>query len=1052
MSLTMTGAYCEDGTASILTAGQERSLPVRINAGRDLYAVTFSANGEHLLSSGRDQNVQVWRVQDGRRVATIDAKDVLCLAVSNNGKWIAGGTWHGYVSGVWDAETYETVWKRKEDYLDIYAVDFSPDSTKLVSASWNWTATIWDVASGEKIHKLLVSNQTHLDRKPPETKTSGHETNKLQHKQAVVAAKFSSDGNRIATATYQSIHVWDIHGQLLVVIPVTVTPWYNTSLLWFNDQIFVVSGSTIKQLDASTGSTVSAWLVPNSDFHSCIAIPRHGNFITCSTSCFVTLWDTSTHLQISLIEHAENICSIELSPDNMSLAIGGSHGTIITDGLSHFIGLCFEIGDAALDAWKNDQLEDVEALLTTAIHQHQHSGYHSLAARALVRARLQHWDEALVDAQMAIDAQPSMIAYIAKSLAHVGKSEKDKAYLACDITFEHSHSSRIPLLLPIKAIVMFMAGEHHVAISYMDSPTAAVRYNSTCHTIQAYMYLLLGNTHIESSDYESAIDLLERARAHVQPGQDRLPLVVSLMSGWKFDDFHITVRQRLCEALYVSGRRKDAAESLLEMVNGFDEVYTSELITKWVSNFTHQCLSAPESGGDAVSTPTEDANMVTVHGTPTPLLREWAQAKLAHHSWKDALLSAVDFIVSRFTLYRAIYERLETIGCTIDASKCFRQMVDELVEDVPDESKWVFDSRRRCMEKLASSGDTAVSGERHGGAVSHYPTSLALKPATLQNLLIKRSQAYMAKGLWVEALNDANKVIELDPLSPWGYERRHAALHKAGVYENAVGAFEAMLSRLLESSDPEIRALHWQYIDPRETRKTIRKAVQDVIHDSPRVLINTLSGRLCDKSQQAVSFESHAAFNKLVSSMTTCIDDVRIKHEITEYYRYGMFSHKWEDNEPLFEQVIRMVVHKLEESPTHDKLKMFCKIVQDAGLQWAWSDTCCINKADHFVLEEALVAMFRWYEGSALTVVFLFDVLSPSRRGALMRSIWNTRAWTFQEYHASKVVRFYTKDWKLYIHEPRRSQPQRVARDHLGDGGGNRCFGSSLDGTPTRLG
>ena len=38
------------------------------------------------------------------------------------------------------------------------------------------------------------------------------------------------------------------------------------------------------------------------------------------------------------------------------------------------------------------------------------------------------------------------------------------------------------------------------------------------------------------------------------------------------------------------------------------------------------------------------------------------------------------------------------------------------------------------MEKLESSGDTAVSDERHGGAVSHYPTSLVL-----QNLLIKRS-------------------------------------------------------------------------------------------------------------------------------------------------------------------------------------------------------------------------------------------------------------------------------------------------------------------------
>ena len=56
------------------------------------------------------------------------------------------------------------------------------------------------------------------------------------------------------------------------------------------------------------------------------------------------------------------------------------------------------------------------------------------------------------------------------------------------------------------------------------------------------------------------------------------------MSGWKIDNLHITVRQCLCKTLYVAGCRKDAAESLLEMVNSFDEeVHTSELITKWVS-------------------------------------------------------------------------------------------------------------------------------------------------------------------------------------------------------------------------------------------------------------------------------------------------------------------------------------------------------------------------------------------------------------------------------------------------------------------------------------
>ena len=65
-------------------------------------------------------------------------------------------------------------------------------------------------------------------------------------------------------------------------------------------------------------------------------------------------------------------------------------------------GFDIQIDDAVLDAWKNHQLEDADALLTIAIHQHQHLGDHFLAARALVRTRLQHWDEALVDAEMVL--------------------------------------------------------------------------------------------------------------------------------------------------------------------------------------------------------------------------------------------------------------------------------------------------------------------------------------------------------------------------------------------------------------------------------------------------------------------------------------------------------------------------------------------------------------------------------------------------------------------------------------------------------------------------
>ena len=277
-------------------------------------------------------------------------------------------------------------------------------------------------------------------------------------------------------------------------------------------------------------------------------------------------------------------------------------------------------------------------------------------------------------------------------------------------------------------------------------------------------------------------------------------------------------------------------------------------------------------------------------------------------------------------------------------------------------------------------------------------------------------------------LMQACQVIRLDQSSPLGYERKHAALCGAGYFREARDAFETMLSKMLESPDSETRSkrhdivpvairssciteLSRRYVKPARIEEAIRMAIQDAIRESPPMLINTDSGRLLDKHGQESSFESQPIFHELVSSICTSIDHARIKQEIAHYYRYATFSHKWEKNEPSFQEVVKAIVYKLKVTPTHHKLQMFCKTVRDAGLLWAWSDTCCINKAESPVLQEALVSMFRWYQASTLTIVFLFDVYAP---GGLERSAWNTRAWTFQEYHASKVVRFYNKDWSLY--------------------------------------
>ncbi|KAF8129301.1 hypothetical protein EV363DRAFT_1338600 [Boletus edulis] len=614
---------------------------------------------------------------------------------------------------------------------------------------------------------------------------------------------------------------------------------------------------------------------------------------------------------------------------------------------------------------------------------------------------------------------PSVIGYIAKSVALIGNGQKDQGCRVFDLAFRHCDSTDMDILLLIKAVVLFMAGKHNEALSRVGDLITIIKFNTVYNVVQAMMRLQLGNSHMESGDYESAIHSFGLARSQM-PYRVRFSfLIVSLISGWSFDDLAITIRQRLCEALYAAGRTMDAGKSLLELVYTFgDDVCMSGYMAEWISDFTHRCLSSPEIN-DVTSKTIPNIN-VSMHRatldpqTHIPLLRVWVKATLVKHPWKDALATASSvFVVPTFVAYRVICEFLDTTDHVTEASDCFRQMVDEMVGQVNahiEEAEWV-------LGKLERLGDNAMDAGRHSDAVSHYSAALALHPAVSTRLFVKRSKAYVAGGLGESALNDANKVIELDPSSPWGYERKHAALHKAGDYPNAINAFETMLSKISQSSDPEIRgeAFNDRYINPGNTRLAVRDAVQDAIRDSPRVLINTISGRLVDKLEQVSASEPLPVFNKLISSMTTNIDRARIEQDVTDYYRYAMFSHRWDFNEPLFETVKDIPVYDLEASPTNDKLRTFCKIVRDAGLHWAWSDTCCINKADHFVLQEALVSMFKWYQGAAQTLVLLRGVRSPSRRGDLVRSIWNSRVWTFQEYHASKVVRFYNEDWTLYM-------------------------------------
>jgi hypothetical protein len=51
-----------------------------------------------------------------------------------------------------------------------------------------------------------------------------------------------------------------------------------------------------------------------------------------------------------------------------------------------------------------------------------------------------------------------------------------------------------------------------------------------------------------------------------------------------------------------------------------------------------------------------------------------------------------------------------------------------------------------------------MSAEQHDVAISQYSVALSLNPVAPQSLFIKRSKAYIARGLCQDALNDAKQV------------------------------------------------------------------------------------------------------------------------------------------------------------------------------------------------------------------------------------------------------------------------------------------------------
>lgn len=182
--------------------------------------------------------------------------------------------------------------------------------------------------------------------------------------------------------------------------------------------------------------------------------------------------------------------------------------------------------------------------------------------------------------------------------------------------------------------------------------------------------------------------------------------------------------------------------------------------------------------------------------------------------------------------------------------------------------------------------------------------------------------------------------------------------------------------------------------------------------------MNDVAGRLLEEFDQYVMNHIPIRFIRLSDMSFVGRDDVR-KHfrsfvpqtnlfgiyKPSRVVRYAILSHRWLDSgEPTYEEMKAGTAT----GPGYKKLKNFCEQARKQNVEFAWSDTCCIDKGSSTELDESIRSMFRWYRNSAICLVHLAKSTTIED---ILHDEWTERGWTLQELLAPFHIKFFNKHW-----------------------------------------
>ena len=227
----------------------------------------------------------------------------------------------------------------------VWSASFSPDGERVLTASKDGTARLWDAATGQ-----LAG--------PP-----------LRHDKPVVHASFSPDGKRVATASGDVARLWDavtgkpvgepLHHDKAVLHTAwspdgarLVTASGNVARLWATasggplgpplrhdkavvrasfspdgKRVVTASGKVVRLWDAATGESLGQPLPHKKAVH-CVAWSPDGRRLVTGSGDFAQVWDAATGKPAGEpMRHKRAVLSASFSPDGRRILTGSADET-----------------------------------------------------------------------------------------------------------------------------------------------------------------------------------------------------------------------------------------------------------------------------------------------------------------------------------------------------------------------------------------------------------------------------------------------------------------------------------------------------------------------------------------------------------------------------------------------------------------------------------------------------------------------------------------------------------------------------------------------------